>query len=1079
MTTVRMKRLLVTVGLVTLALLVLTALVLPTTNKILAHADEGLPAVSQLSATNPISIPLVHPMTPIASPKPGMMQPSGLPPTHTNSINTVPFRPQVRLQLGATPPNVQRPAAKPNRPAAKPYKTIQPPQPPASRPTTDITGPLQAQGWSIRASQDFEEVFPSSGWNIYDFSTDGYERGWGKTDNLSSIGNIWSAWPAAGGTDALDPSVTQWYTDNLDTVMEYGPVDLSGMYDAFASFEMYYHTEPDYDWVYFCISTDHLNYNCDYWSGYSFWADHSYWLTYYAGYSQVWFAWVFYSDSSVSTGYYGPYIDDIYIWGNDSPPTPPVQSCNLDGQLVQNCGFETGDLSNWGTVSFPSVVATSDSLPQQRPRLSITPERESGPGQSNPNGVESINLVTVTTLFPAQGSYDALLLQPGSVGVDRLYQIFNVPGNATNVTLDFWYAVTTLETSPGFDFFCGAITNDAGNSVLVDLGCMDATDTDSFWHEYLYTLNSTELNAVRGKPVAIVFDLWNGGAADSSSAGWIDFVRVLATGGTVAPIDPNEPNNTANTATALACGQAITTGIIGDAVGGTDVDWFKLSNVPAGRINIDIDARTQAPQSDLDSVVYLYDNNLNVVAYNDDDGISPDSYIGYTNTVPNAPYYVQVSSYTGQGGPSLFYAIKAACNNAQGEQHGGTTTTSGITGTWTVMLYLDAEDAGFADLLTKYRTDIESFIGSKQSFLTVTILYDPPGTTGTTRYVVQPNGNYTSGVNRWTLAEANMGDPDTLNNFVSWSMDQFPADHYYLAIDDHGNGAYGISFDATSLNDPLTPPEVYSALKAATRNGARQIDILDYEACLMGLAENAYDVKDWVHYLIASEQISWGINTYPTYFNDLTANTLPLVVGQRIVTRYADTATADGFPHTVAMIDTTRLASVNAAVDNFATALMATGNYTAVLAARTNSQAFAADDEATDSRRAEYIDLQSLADHAGGLVSPGIATAVKSAVSSAVISERHASGGVGGFIWDHSGAHGLSIYYPATRLSSAFTPYTAGAIYQMSRAGLWDEFLQWSLPGTQRAMFGTRASFRLTSGTTFVFKYLYLPLMRK
>ena len=89
---------------------------------------------------------------------------------------------------------------------------------------------------------------------------------------------------------------------------------------------MYYDTEPDYDWVYFCISTDHLNYNCDYWSGYSFWADHSYWLTYYAGYSQVWFAWVFYSDSSISDGYFGPYIDDIYIWGNDSPPTPPVES---------------------------------------------------------------------------------------------------------------------------------------------------------------------------------------------------------------------------------------------------------------------------------------------------------------------------------------------------------------------------------------------------------------------------------------------------------------------------------------------------------------------------------------------------------------------------------------------------------------------------------------------------------------------------------------------------------------------------------------------------------------------------------
>ena len=56
----------------------------------------------------------------------------------------------------------------------------------------------------------------------------------------------------------------------------------------------------------------------------------------------------------------------------------------------------------------------------------------------------------------------------------------------------------------------------------------------------------------------------------------------------------------------------------------------------------------------------------------------------------------------------------------------------------------------------------------------------------------------------------------------------------------------------------------------------RKIDILDYEACLMGLTENAYDVKNLVRYLVASEQISWGIDTYPTYFGDLTAGTPPL-----------------------------------------------------------------------------------------------------------------------------------------------------------------------------------------------------------
>ena len=180
--------------------------------------------------------------------------------------------------------------------------------------------------------EGFEGSFPPAGWTITDEYIDAYDRKWGKTD-FGWWSGTWSAWPAAGGADALDPGVTYWYPDNLNTWMEYGPVNLSGMYDAFASFEMYYDTEPDYDWVYFCISTDHTNYSCDSWSGYSDWADHSYWLTPYAGYSHVWFAWGFYSDFSNIDYYFGPYIDDITIWRNDSPPTSPVQSCNLTGQL--------------------------------------------------------------------------------------------------------------------------------------------------------------------------------------------------------------------------------------------------------------------------------------------------------------------------------------------------------------------------------------------------------------------------------------------------------------------------------------------------------------------------------------------------------------------------------------------------------------------------------------------------------------------------------------------------------------------------------------------------------------------------
>jgi hypothetical protein len=319
-------------------------------------------------------------------------------------------------------------------------------------------------------------------------------------------------------------------------------------------------------------------------------------------------------------------------------------------------------------------------------------------------------------------------------------------------------------------------------------------------------------------------------------------------------------------------------------------------------------------------------------------------------------------------------------------------------------------------------------------------------------------------------------------------MDQYPADHYYLAIDDHGDGVYGISADRTSNNDLLTPTDVYGALKSATHNGNRKIDIFDYEACLMGLAENAYDVKDWVNYVVFFEQISWAINTYPTYFGDLSPTDDPLTVGQRIIDRYYNTALAansgSGYPHTISLIDTGGMEAVKDAASNLGDALSQNGagnqaRKDAVNNARDNSQAFANDDDATDSLRGDYIDLWDFADKAGSLA-PGQAAAVKSAVDAAVAAERNASGGVGGYIWDHSGAHGLSIYYPTSTSSNAFGSY--GALYQMSANGAWDEFLTWAVPeGDRRGLGAARAEDRLAGdfANAFVFKHIYLPVTVK
>jgi hypothetical protein len=401
------------------------------------------------------------------------------------------------------------------------------------------------------------------------------------------------------------------------------------------------------------------------------------------------------------------------------------------------------------------------------------------------------------------------------------------------------------------------------------------------------------------------------------------------------------------------------------------------------------------------------------------------------------------------------------------------------------MLYLNGEDPASTARLTQYRTDIEAWIGAKSGFLDVLILYDDPVEGDAVRYWVQPGGVYTPGVDIWNVGELNMGHRDTLADFVAWAMDNYPAQKTYLAVDDHGDGVYGLSLDSHPDHDQLTPPELYAALKRATLNGARRIDLFDYEAPLMGLAENAYDLRQWVDYVVFSEQIRWALNTYPHYLADLAATDVPLDLGQRMVSRYHEQALAAnggrGYPHTISLVDTSKMPQVCSALSSFGDAVPgAVKDLYTIYHERYESQAFAADVEATDPFRAEYIDLWELAHEAAWLV-PGPAAAVKAAVEAAVVDERHASGAVNGHAWMHDGAHGLAVYYPRGQWSSAFERYLGPNLYRMSQDGTWDEFLQWAVPGHyRRGMFANRVEVKYEGQNAAVFTdSVYLPLVNR
>ena len=109
------------------------------------------------------------------------------------------------------------------------------------------------------------------------------------------------------------------------------------------------------------------------------------------------------------------------------------------------------------------------------------------------------------------------------------------------------------------------------------------------------------------------------------------------------------------------------------------------------------------------------------------------------------------------------------------------------------------------------------------------------------------------------LGKTNMAHPQSLKDFVSWGMKEFPAKHYIVIMSGHGMGFIGSMPDDNS-SDIMVTPELKSALDAATKESGKKIDILGFDSCLMANAETAYAVKDSADFMVGSEEVLFSGN---------------------------------------------------------------------------------------------------------------------------------------------------------------------------------------------------------------------------
>ncbi len=226
---------------------------------------------------------------------------------------------------------------------------------------------------------------------------------------------------------------------------------------------------------------------------------------------------------------------------------------------------------------------------------------------------------------------------------------------------------------------------------------------------------------------------------------------------------------------------------------------------------------------------------------------------------------------------------------------------------WTFMVYMDGdnnlESAAISDFMEL------AAVGSSAS-VNVVMLFDRiPGESssygnwtdtrmGRVDRFDEPNASWGA-----SMGELNMGNPLTVRQFVDFSMMMYPAERYAFVFWNHGSGwrtlALGgeepdlpmksVCADDTD-DDRLDMSEVREAL-AAIETDHGEIDLVGFDACIMGMVEVAYEIREHAGVMVGSEMLvpnsGWP---YTTIMQDLVATPTmsAATLGGVIVDRYCE-----------------------------------------------------------------------------------------------------------------------------------------------------------------------------------------------
>lgn len=312
--------------------------------------------------------------------------------------------------------------------------------------------------------------------------------------------------------------------------------------------------------------------------------------------------------------------------------------------------------------------------------------------------------------------------------------------------------------------------------------------------------------------------------------------------------------------------------------------------------------------------------------------------------------------------------------------------------TWTFMVYLDADNNLEDDGIEDFMEMLSGLYNLNNSFVKVIVLIDRglhssstlidgADWSDTRLYKINQDNTYTRldgssyGLpsNNGSL-EMNMGDVNTLKNFINYCKNMQTSSHYALILWNHGGGARSklskstlintfekaVCWDETDNDDCLYLDEVQQAISQYFNIG-NKLDFIGFDACFMGTVEVAYEFKDLALVMAASMASEWGDGwDYDAIFKGMKqgSNNDPKELGKLIVKTYKE-STIGTSDQTQVAVDLTNIQDLKTSIDNLAVAIYNENNKSTIETTRDLAYHFYYNDD--ESISYPYFDLNDLA----------------------------------------------------------------------------------------------------------------------